>query len=335
MKYFLRWLRKYLDNPAQGNRTACLLALMVPLPGMLLTGCATMPANKALWAEDSQGMLKQVKERKNRIVHVSPERRAGEKSVLLLLHGATDDPTEMTDIVKECRKHYDVFLYSFNYHEHVEKIGADLVKEVKRLEGQNNFVAHATVVVFSYSAVVFREAVISAEDPSVFAGMSLVQLVPTAGGSLLARWMRYPIFGMLASLASKPSAAENPYGQFAEKLWGGEGNKKFSEVIDPERTYSILLEGDPHSLATVKNLKVHQRYKNGIGTNVVVIPKSAGVTHEYLPTHPKALAFLNATLELLRNKESLVQAPAPRALAQRDHLTEYPQARRLGAVNPD
>ena len=47
-----------------------------------------------------------------------------------------------------------------------------------------------------------------------------------------------------------------------------------------------------------------------IESNVVVIPKSAGVTHEYLPTHPKALAYLNATLELLRNKESLVPAPA-------------------------
>jgi len=254
----------------------------------------------------------------------------------LLLHGATDDPTEMTDIVKECREHYDVFLYSFNYHDPVEKIGADLVKEVKRLEGQNNFVAHATVVVFSYSAVVFREAVISAEDPSVFAGMSLVQLVPTAGGSLLARWMRYPIFGMLASLASKPSAAENPYGQFAEKLWGGEGNKKFSEVIDPERTYSILLERDPHSLATVKNLKVQQRYNNGIGTNVVVIPKSAGVTHEYLPTHPKALAILNSTLESLRIKESLVQAVTSEpALPKRNHLAEYPPVQRPAAVHAD
>ena len=334
MKCFRRWLRKYWANPEPGNRT-CVATLMVLLSGLLLTGCATIPANNALWAEETPGLLKQVMERKNRIVHVSPDGRSGEKSVLLLLHGATDDPTEMTDIVKECREHYDVFLYSFNYHDPVEKIGADLVKEVKRLEAQHDLGAHATVLVFSYSAVVFREAVISAEDPSVFAGMSLVQLVPTAGGSLLARWMRYPIFGMLASLASKPSAAENPYGQFAEKLWGGEGNKKFSEVIDPERTYSILLERDPHSLATVKNLKVQQRYKNGIGTNVVVIPKSAGVTHEYLPTHPKALAFLNATLVLLRNKESLVPVPASGALAQRDHLREYPQARRPGAVNPD
>src|SRR6266404_8293443 len=308
MKCFLRWLREYLGNPVRGSRTARRVTLVVPLLGMLLTGCATTPANKALWAEDTQGLLKQVMERKNRIVQVSPERRAGEKSVLLLLHGATDDPTEMMDIVNECREHYDVFLYSFNYHEPVEKIGADLVKEVKRLEGQNNFVPHATVVVFSYSAVVFREAVISADDRSVFAGMSLVQLVPTAGGSLLAQWMRIPIFGRLAALASKPSAAENPYGRFAEKLWGKEGNSIFSSAICPERTYTILLEGDPHSLAAVNNQKVQQRYKNGIGTNVVVIPRSAGATHEYLPAHPAALAFLSAALESLRKGATLVQA---------------------------
>src|SRR6266446_6377799 len=333
MKCFLRLLREDFCDPARGNRTACRVALMVLLAaGMVLTGCATITANKVLWAEDTQRLLNQVLERKDRIIHVSPEGPTGDKPVLLLLHGATDEPTEMMDIVHQCRVDYDVFLYSYNYHERVERIGSALVKEVKRLEAQNRLVEHATVVIFSYSAVVFREAVISANDPSIFAGMSLVQLAPTAGGSLLARWMRYPVFELLASLASKPSAAENPYGPFAEKLWAGEGNKKFSALIHPERTYTILLEGDPHSLATVKNQKVQQRYKNGIGTNVVVIPKSAGVTHEYLPTHPEALAFLSAALESLRNWASLVQAPAFKStVAQQDHLAEYPPARKAVA----
>src|SRR2546423_5883743 len=131
MKCFPRF-----SQEAPRNRMRYLVALVVLLPGILLTGCATIPGKEALRAEDNQALLKQVMERKNRIVHVSPEGRSGEKSVLLLLHGATDDPTEMMDIVKECREHYDVFLYSFNYHDPVEKIGADLVKEVKRLEGQ-------------------------------------------------------------------------------------------------------------------------------------------------------------------------------------------------------
>src|SRR5438552_18209124 len=109
MKCFLRWLRECLGNPVRGSRTARRVGLMVLLPGMLLTGCATMPANKALWAEDSQALLKQVMERKNRIVHVSPEGRSGEKYVLLLLHGATVDSTVMTDIVNEYRGHYEVF----------------------------------------------------------------------------------------------------------------------------------------------------------------------------------------------------------------------------------
>jgi len=49
----------------------------------------------------------------------------------------------------------------------------------------------------------------------------------------------------------------------------------------------------------------------------------------------EALAYLNATLASLRIKEGLLQAPAPRALAQRDHLTDYPQALRPEAVNAD
>ena len=44
------------------------------------------------------------------------------------------------------------------------------------------------------------------------------------------------IIGSLAALASKPSAAQNPFGRFARTIWEGEGNRKFHEVIRPERT---------------------------------------------------------------------------------------------------
>ena len=332
MKCFLGLLRGPRRDNALGNGMACRVMLMVLLPGMLLTGCATMPATKPLWAAHPEELLKQVMERNDRIIHLSQNGEDHEKPILLILHGATDDPTEMMDIVQKFRSHYDVFLYCYNYHQRVERIGTDFVKEVTQLQAQNNLAAHATVVVFSYSAIVFREAVISADDRSVFSGMSLVQLVPTAGGSLLAQWMRIPIFGRLAALASKPSAAENPYGRFAEKLWGKEGNSIFSSAICPERTYTILLEGDPHSLAAVNNQKVQQRYKNGIGTNVVVIPRSAGATHEYLPAHPAALAFLSAALESLRKGATLVQAhTSGSTLAQGADLVEYQSARRPAA----
>ena len=190
-----------------------------------------------------------------------------------------------------------MFLYSFNYHQPVERVGAHLVQELDRLRAEHRRLASATVVVFSYSAIVFREAVISADDQSLFSDMSLIQLGPTAGGSLLARWIETPVFGPLAAWASKPSAAENPYGRLAVKLWDGEGNRKFYEVIRPERMHTILLEADPHSLAAVQNQEVQRRYKNGVGTNVVVIPKSAGVTHDYFPTHPVGLEYLRRALQ--------------------------------------
>ena len=44
------------------------------------------------------------------------------------------------------------------------------------------------------------------------------------------------------------------------------------------------------------NPDVRARYCNGIGPNVVVIPKSAGVTHDYFPTQPAALAYLRLQL---------------------------------------
>jgi len=84
----------------------------------------------------------------------------------------------------------------------------------------------------------------------------------------------------------------------AKKIWEGEGNEKFYSVINPRRMQTILVEGDSHSLARVRNAKVQRRYKNGIGQNVTIIPKGAGVDHDYFPTEPAALEYLKKALEL-------------------------------------
>jgi len=101
----------------------------------------------------------------------------------------------------------------------------------------------------------------------------------------------------LVSLASKSSAAENPYGAIARELWGGEGNRKFCEIIRPERVFTLLLEMDSHSLASVPDEGVQQRYRNGIGIHTVTIPRSLGVTHDNFPNHPVVLAHLQRILE--------------------------------------
>jgi len=257
-----------------------------------------------LTAEGETNVMKEVMERKDKIVDLSSQGVCREKPVLLLLHGATDDPTEMMDIFREWRGEYHVFLYSYNYHRPIKKVAMDLVREmrarraeIESLNEQKSPIGNETVVTFSYAAIIFRMAVIMADDPGLFSSVSLIQLVPTAGGSFLARDMKSPLLALLVSLASKPSAAVNPYGRLARELWEGEGNRKFYEAIKPARMRSIVLEGDAHSLAGVLDREVQKRYENGIGPNVVVIPKGSGVTHEYFPTEPAGLAYLRKELE--------------------------------------
>jgi hypothetical protein len=278
--------------------------LLAVLAGALLSGCATAPTNPLLLTEGQGGLMKEVMERKDEIIPLSCQETERDKPILLLLHGATDDPTEMMKIFAEWRGRYNVFLYSYNYHQPIKKVASDLIREMKALRTKmecvqppNGPVRDVTVVTYSYSAIVFRMAVIVAEDRTLFSNISLIQLVPAAGGSAQARSMWFPGVVALVSLASKPSAAVCPYGHLAKELWEGEGNRKFYEAINPNRTVSLVLEGDTHSLAGARSKKVQRRYKNGIGPNVIMIPKSAGVTHEYFPLEQAGLDYLRTALE--------------------------------------
>lgn len=247
--------------------------------------------------------MKEIMACNNKLVSLSaPELQRG-RPVLVLLHGATDDPSEMLAIAQERAGTHNVFLYSFNFHQPIDRVARDFVREMQALRAAQpeSFAAPAsqralTVVNYSYSAIVFRKAVLLAGDEAIFSGAAIVQMVPTAGGSFLARHMGNPVAAALVALASKFSLAENPYGGLAEKLWDGEGNRKFYDVIDARQMRTLLVEGDPHSLARVADEKVQRRYQNGIGPNVVTIPKRSGVTHENFPTHPVALDYLRTIL---------------------------------------
>jgi len=270
--------------------------------GGLLCGCSSLSTTTPLFTDANPAVLREVLECKNRIVQFSPPATHATNVTrpnLLVLHGATEDPTEMMEIVRRWNGKYEVFLYSFNYHQPVEKLAADLTREMQRLKACGQMTGDLTVVTYSYSAILFRVAVIQAVSPQTYSGVRLVELVPTSGGSRLALGMGLPIIGPLASLASKPSAAQNPFGRFARTIWEGNGNRKFDEVIREERTHTLLVEGDLHSLADHKNADVRRRYRNGLGSNVVTIPKSAGVTHEYFPIDPVALDYLRQILEPL------------------------------------
>jgi pimeloyl-ACP methyl ester carboxylesterase len=248
------------------------------------------------FAEDNsqKNKLGEIMQRNDRFIQLSEPNC--QKPPLLLIHGATDDPTEMVAIAREWKNDYNVFLYSYNYHKRVEKIGADFVTDLRRLKA-NGLVGDATVIAFSYGAIVFREAVILAPDSSLFAGDRLIQIVPTAGGSFFARGMENRLASFVISAASKPSAAVNPYGAIAKQVWDREGNEKFYSVIDSNRMQTILVEGDANSVSRIKDEKIQRRYKNGIGENVIIVPKSAGVSHEYFPVEPVGLEYLRKIME--------------------------------------
>ena len=285
--------------------------------GVCLGGCcSTVPTNNLPLTTGNPNTMNEVMGRKDKIVLLSSCDLDRNKPVLLLLHGATDDPTEMMDIVREWRGKYNVLLYTYNHHHGIETLAARLIREmtllrreITELKPDHSPIENMTILTFSFSAAVFRKAVLDASDKSLFSGASLIQLVPTAGGSYLARGMENPLAGWLISLASKPSAVVNPFGKIASELWGREGNRRFYEVINCRRVHTLLVEGDPHSLATLPNQELQKRYRDGNGPNVVMIPRSTGATHEYLPSHPVALQYLRKILE-----------PAPPGLASKEDM---------------
>ena len=271
---------------------------------VLLSGCKTVPVYSLPPMQGQPDVMKEVMACSNKLVLVSGREFQRGQPVLVLLHGATDDPSEMLAIAQERMSTHNVFLYSYNFHHPIDRIAGDFVREMKLLRAaQPEFFSARnpgltlTVVTYSYSAIVFRKAVLLAGDDEMFSGATIVQMVPTAGGSFLARHMGNPFTSALVALASKFSVAENPYGDLAEELWDGEGNRRFYEAIDAQKMRTLLVEDDPHSLARSTDEELRRRYRNGIGTNVVTIPKRSGVTHENFPTHPVALRHLRTILE--------------------------------------
>jgi hypothetical protein len=276
----------------------------VAVLAMLLSGCKTTPAHSIPLPRGGRDVMQEIMARNNQLVLISRDEFQAGRPVLVLLHGATDDPSEMLLIAREHMKTHNVLLYSYNFNHSIERLAWDFVREIKffQLDRPEIFAAKAsepalTVVTYSYSTTIFRKAVLLSGTNGPFSSTSLVELVPTAGGSLQARFMRYRINAFLVGLASEFSTAQNPYGRLARELWSDEGTRKFHEVIRPDLMHTVLVENDRHSLAELDDEAVRKRYGNGIATNLVIIPSSSGVTHENFTVHPEGLANLRRILE--------------------------------------
>jgi len=163
---------------------------------------------------------------------------------------ATDDPTEMMDIVQAWRGKYDVYLFAYNYHRPVRTIAADFVNEIKRLRLENRFGDGVTFVAYSYGAIVFREAVIITDDRTLFSDASLIQLVPTRRVVSGAQPEKSG-HGLGGVAILQTDLRRKSQRRFCGRALGGCGKSKFYDVINPGRVHSILVAGDPHSLAGI------------------------------------------------------------------------------------
>ena len=138
---------------------ACTLAL-------LLSGCSHVSTDHFPRRKAEAATIRPAMQRKNEIIFLSSPEMDANKPVLLLLHGATEDPMEMMDIAREWQGTYNVLLYSYNFHRPIKTIAADLVREMntlhvrlETLRAQFTPVQNLTVVTYSYSAAIFRKAV--------------------------------------------------------------------------------------------------------------------------------------------------------------------------------
>lgn len=271
---------------------------------VVLTGCCSRQGKHDLCARPEAATLREIMARRDRILLLSSPRLDPGKPVLVVLHGATEDPTEMMEIVRECSGTHNVLLYVYNHHRFIRKLASDFNREMellrerlKRAGADADLVQNVSILTFSFSAAVFRQAVLLSKDSTLYACATVIQIVPTAGGSYLARGMGLPLVGPLVSLASKPSAAENPYGRISARLWGDRANQQFYRIINFERVHSILVEGDPHSLAQASTEELRKRYRNGVGPNITFFAKSTGVVHEYAPSHPAVVKCVRRLLD--------------------------------------
>src|SRR6267154_2798090 len=93
------------------KRSFCIQTLFLATAVLLLSGCATVTQRKFDTTVIPDRKTREVMERKGNIVQLSGDAEDS-KPVLVLLHGATADPSEMLEIAREWKEDYDVFLYS-------------------------------------------------------------------------------------------------------------------------------------------------------------------------------------------------------------------------------
>jgi len=77
---------------------------------VIFSGCTTVPRGNFDTFAIAEPKQKEVMERKGNLVQLSGDSR-NTRPVLVLLHGATPDPSEMMEIARQWNKEYAVFCF--------------------------------------------------------------------------------------------------------------------------------------------------------------------------------------------------------------------------------
>src|SRR5258706_4326747 len=154
------------------ERTVILLLLGI-------TGCGTLGTNKVPNESHEARVMREIMARNDKMVLLSSHELVRDKPVLVMLHGATEDPTEMMEIFRESRPDHNVVLYVYNHHRSIKKVASDFVGEMKQLRAKMDLleqgapVQRLTFITFSYSAAIFRKAVLLSPDKVLFSDASV------------------------------------------------------------------------------------------------------------------------------------------------------------------
>src|SRR5690242_13154229 len=130
-----RPMNKSCFGPKHANSKLCVMRLatmqvvLIVIAGVILSGCTTVPRGKVDTSAIREPKKKEVMERKGNLVQLS-EHAENTRPVLVLLHGATDDPSEMLEIARQWKEEYSVFLFSYNYHEPIKMVASKFIREM-------------------------------------------------------------------------------------------------------------------------------------------------------------------------------------------------------------
>jgi len=231
------------------------------------------------------------------------------KPSIIFIHGARGgSPLDYEAYIKSYMGKYNMFVYSYNEKLSLGKISDNLAIEFREAKNSYKNLDKAAIVANSYGNLVVRKAVIDNND-NLFKNITMVQLVPTLGGSsetiglyIFEPGIRALLIKCIGGGAGWHVATVlDPLGPTEEALFNKESCRKFLDGI--QRTYILRVTDDPHSPGHIDTLqemlttkedeeKFQHLYENGLAgaSSIITYKFDTDNPHDYILESSKAIA---------------------------------------------